>query len=159
VLANPKWQKAALALNLVGTIVLFYSFQATSSDFRLVTAPYVLPPMPAGWIPPKGFVLPPPGSKQYALCVNNYTLIESDARSGILMGHRGCPDWEDSKPAAVVNIEHPAFEGFGFFLLISGFTLQYFSVPQAATVAHLRQQIKMAQIKERDKYRQDSSGT
>jgi hypothetical protein len=157
VLANPKWQKAALALNLVGTIVLFYSFQATSSDFRLVTAPYVPPTMPAGSIPPKGFVPPPQGSKQYALCVNNFTLIQSDGRNSVLMGHRGCPDWENSRPAAVVNIEHPTFEGLGFLLLITGFTLQYFSVPQAATVAHLRQQIKMAQIQEREKHRQNSA--
>ena len=151
-LSNPKWQKAALLLNLAGTIILFYSFQATSSDFRLVTAPYVPSPRPlnsSGGMLPNRFIRPLAGTKQYALCVNNYTLIASDASSSIRLGLVGCPSWENAKPAAVVNIEHPTFEGFGFILLIIGFTLQYFSVPQAATVAHLRKELKAAQLKEK----------
>ena len=36
--SNRKWQQFALLLNLAGTALLFYSFQATSSDFKLVTA-------------------------------------------------------------------------------------------------------------------------
>jgi hypothetical protein len=85
--------------------------------------------------------------------VNNYTLLESDAVSGILLGHSGCPSWENAKPAAVVNIEHPDFEGIGFALLIIGFALQYFSVPQPATIAHLRRELKAAQLKDKSRVR------
>jgi hypothetical protein len=152
VLSNLKWQKAALLLNLAGTIILFYSFQATSSDFKLVVAPYVPPPprvLPNGQILPNRF--PSYGTKQYALCVNNYTLIASDASSSIMMGHAGCPNWENARPAAVVNIEHPTFEGIGFALLIIGFSLQYFSVPHPATISQLRKELKIAQQKEKSK--------
>jgi hypothetical protein len=148
VLSNLKWLKAALLLNLAGTIFLFYSFQATSSDFKLVVAPYVPPPLR---VLPNGQILPnrlwPAGTKQYALCVNNYALLVSDASSSIMLGHKGCPNWENAKPAAVVNIEHPAFEGLGFSLLIIGFSLQYFSVPHPATIAQLRKELKAAQLK------------
>jgi hypothetical protein len=141
VLANPKWQKAALVLNLVGTGVLFYSFQATSSDFRLVTAP-----LQRGQRLPIAAVVAGSGGnlgdRQYALCVNNYTLLSSDVASGIRLAYRGCPSWQDAKPAAVVSIEHPRFEGLGFFLLILGFGLQYFAVPQPATIAYLHNELK-----------------
>jgi hypothetical protein len=133
VLSNPKLQKAALFLNLLGAILLFYSFQATSSDFKLITTS-------------SKSVLP--DSKQYALCVNDYALIVSDGKNGISLGHPGCPDWEDARPAAVVSIEHPWFEKAGFSLLILGFLLQCFPVPQAETVAHLRKQLKSAKLRE-----------
>lgn len=131
-LANPRWQKAALLLNLVGTILLFYSFQATSSDMKLVTAPSKLFP----------------SQKQYAICVNNFALLLTDGNS-LLMGAHGCPNWADAKPAAVVNIEHPTFVEIGFILLVCGFVLQYFAVPQAATVAHIRKELRAAKLKER----------
>jgi hypothetical protein len=141
VLVNPKWQQAALLANLAGTVLLFYSFQATSSDFRLVTVPSEI------------FS----DQKQYALCVNNYVIISSDGRNGVLFGHAGCPSWDNAKPAAVVNIEHPFFEGLGFFLLISGFALQYFSVPQVATVSYYRRQLKEAKLKEKLNKRKDTA--
>ena len=147
-LVNPKWQKAALFLNLVGTALLFYSFQATSSDIRLVTAPID----PNQRRIPATVVAGGPGNlgdKQYALCVNNYTLLSSDAASGVRFGVRGCPSWQNAKPAAVVNIEHPTFEGLGFFLLMFGFALQYFAVPKAATIAYYRTEIKKAQLQEK----------
>ncbi len=68
-------------------------------------------------------------------------------RHGIEMGLPFCPNWEDARPAAVVNIEHPRFEGIGFTLLIIGFSLQSFAVPQAETVAHLREQLKTAKMR------------
>jgi hypothetical protein len=147
VLSNPKWQKAALFLNLVGTIVLFYSFQATSSDFKLVTAPYEIHDVHPFFIGPQG--IPPHGTKQYALCVNDFTIISSDIHSTVELGHAGCPNWAGAKPAAVVNIEHPTFEGIGFAMIALGFTLQYFSVPQAATITHLRKQLKAAKMREK----------
>jgi len=68
-----------------------------------------------------------------------------------MMGHAGCPNWENARPAAVVNIEHPTFEGIGFALLIIGFSLQYFSVPHPATISQLRKELKIAQQKEKSK--------
>jgi len=135
VLSNPKWQKAALCLNLVGTIVLFYSFQATSSDFKLITTAQH-----------SAFS---PDAKRYALCVNDFALIESNGNSDVTMGHKGCPDWVNAKPAAVVSIEHPVFVELGFLILIAGFVLQYFAVPQPETVAHLREQLRIIKLREK----------
>ena len=74
--SNPKWQRIALILNLAGTALLFYSFQATSSDFRLVTAT-------------SRSVLTPGEFKQYALCVNNYTILQTDSQHGMKIGSMG----------------------------------------------------------------------
>lgn len=140
-----KWQQRALILNLAGTALLFYSFQATSSDFKLVTAkPNPLDPALSSPAAIRGFGAGS-ATTDYALCVNNYTLVESDARSGVTLGHAGCPSWVDAKPAAVVNIEHPFFEGLGFISLLAGFLLQYLSIPQAQTIIDLRNQLKAAQ--------------
>lgn len=131
--ATRKWQQAALLLNLVGTVLLFYSFQATSSDFRLVTARSKSDP----------------NGKAYALCVRDYALIVTDAKNGIILGTKGCPNLPDSRSVAVVNIEHPFFEGLGFMLLVFGFALQFFSIPQPQTVADFRRQLKLAKMKEK----------
>ena len=104
-----KWTKVALVMNVAGTFLLFYSFQATSSDFRLVTA--------------KSYSVVAGEIKQYALCVNNYTLLETDSRHGIMVGSANCPDWQHARPAAVVNIEHPSFLTIGFSLLFFGFIM------------------------------------
>jgi hypothetical protein len=135
--SNPKWQRFALLLNLAGTALLFYSFQATSSDFRLVTAR-----TPKGVFSQEEFV-------RYALCVNNFALIETDSANGVRIGRRGCPDWEHSRPAAVVNIEHPFFVGMGFVTLMAGFLIQYLSVPQPKTIADLRRELKLLKAKEK----------
>ena len=65
------------------------------------------------------------------------------------MGGSECPDWENSKAAAVVNIEHPMFEGLGFTLLVLGFALQYLAVPQPKTVAALRMELKKIKAQEK----------
>jgi hypothetical protein len=127
VFSNRKWQQRALILNLLGTALLFYSFQATSSDFKLVTAKSDSAT----------------GGTLYALCVDNYTLLATDAHSGILMGHKECPSWDKARPAAVVNIEHPAFEGLGFILLLAGFLVQYLSVPQPQTIHQIREEVRV----------------
>jgi hypothetical protein len=129
VFSTRKWQQRALILNLVGTALLFYSFQATSSDFHLVTAK--THSAIAGEI------------THYALCVNNYTLLESDSKNGLIMGSKGCPSWEQSRPAAVVNIEHPAFEGLGFTILLLGFLIQYLAVPQPRTIQEMRDELRI----------------
>lgn len=133
--SNRKWYQAALALNMFGWLLLFYSFQATSSDFRLVTA--TSNSAIAGEL------------KQYALCVNNYTLLETDSHHGMYIGTQGCPDWQHARPAAVVNIEHPRFVGIGFLFVMLGFLLQYLSIPQPKTIAALRMELKKLKAEER----------
>jgi hypothetical protein len=118
--------------------LLFYSFQATSSDFRLITTKNN-----------RGSVLGD-SRKQFALCVNNYTLLRTDAVGGIVMGMNGCPDWEHARPAAVVNIEHPAFSALGFIVLLAGFLLQYLSVPQPKTVAQMREELKRLKAEQKN---------
>jgi len=130
VFSNPKWQKAALGINLAGTAILFFSFQATSSDIKLVTAPSKISPT----------------EKQYAICADGRALIISSG-DGVAIGMHNCPNWENARPAAVVNIEHPTFVGIGFGMILLGFLLQYFAVPQPETVAHLRRQLKEAKVK------------
>ena len=127
--SNRKWTQAALILNLLGTVALFYSFQATSSNFRLVTHK-------------ADSVLAAPGDEESALCVYGHAMMVAGKRGGWTIGGGPCPDWEHAKAAAVVNIEHPVFEGLGFALLIFGFALQYFAVPQPKTVAQMREELK-----------------
>ena len=119
-----------------GAIVLFISSDLIG--FQLVTTKTVSALAKSGYF------------TQYALCVNNYGLIETDSEHGMVMGSHGCPDWEHAKPAAVVNIEHPVFEGLGFLMLLAGFLLQYLSVPQPKTIAQLRQELKALKLQDRD---------
>jgi hypothetical protein len=110
VFSNRIWQQFALILNLLGTVGLFYSFQATSSNFRLVT---VKTESALG------------SFEQSALCVYRHAMMTATLPGGWSIGGGPCPDWEHSKAAAVVNIEHPFLEGLGFSLLLAGFLLQY----------------------------------
>jgi hypothetical protein len=121
-------------MNLAGTLLLFYSFQATSSSFRLVKR------QPSGLFSV---------NSEYSICVEDYTLMSTDARGGVVIGHRGCPTSQDDRRAAVVNTEHPTFITIGFFLIFFGFMILFFSVPEPKTIAQLRYEIKMLKIKER----------
>ena len=58
----------------------------------------------------------------------------------------------------MVSIEHPKFEGLGFFLLISGFALQYFAVPKAATIAYYRSELKKSTAPGEDYKRSQGKG-
>jgi hypothetical protein len=94
-------------LNIFGTILLFFSFQATSSDFMLVTTK----------------------DERAALCVGNAALFVLDQRGGLGIGTK-CPDWQTGRPTAVVNTEHPSLASSGLFLLILGFLTQLISIEQ-----------------------------
>lgn len=126
-----------MIFNLVGTVLLFYSFQATSSNLKIVTAPDTSVPGQTG--------------EQTALCAYGNTLFTaSNANKGYWeIGMRPCPNWEKARATAVVNIEHPTFEGLGFVLLLAGFLLQYLSVPQPQTIADVRKQLRL--LKEQDR--------
>jgi predicted membrane-bound dolichyl-phosphate-mannose-protein mannosyltransferase len=86
---------------------------------------------------------------EYAICVENYTLLSTNAHGGVTIGHPGCPTSEDDRAAAVVNTEHPALVEFGFGLIILGFLIQFFAVPEPTTIAKLRKQIKLLKKEQR----------
>ena len=130
-----KWTRLALALNLTGTLLLFLSFQATSSSFRLIKRHVS-----------EHFK----GEIEYSICVEDYTLLSTSGHGGLFMGGaQGCPIAQDDRRAAVVNTEHPLFITTGFSLIVIGFIIQFFAVPEPKTVAELRYQIKMLKIKEK----------
>lgn len=109
--ASRKWTRIALALNVAGGLLLFYSFQATSSSFRLVRRP----------ISAAGVLR---GSYEYDICVENYTFLATEPEAGAVeLGHAGCPTPEDDRPAAVVNTEHPNFITIGFLTILLGFII------------------------------------
>jgi hypothetical protein len=122
VFASRAWQRIALALNVIGAGILFFSFQATSSDFRLITTKV----------------------GDSALCVKGMTLQIVRHNGTWQMGGMNCPDWENAKPAAVVNFEHPSFVTVGMLLLTLGFVIQFMSVPNPKTIAQLRADLKDA---------------
>jgi len=121
VLASRGWQKGALALNLLGSALPFVLFQATSSDVKIVATI----------------------DHRTALCVAGRAMIvTSPGGSGVSIGMPACPDWENARPAAVINVEYPFFVTLGFLMLISGFVIQYFAVPDPHTIDRLRSEPK-----------------
>jgi hypothetical protein len=124
VFSSRGWTKFALATNLLGTLLLFYSFQATSSSFRLINRP-------------NG-----PFGQSYEICVGDFTLLTTDGRGSVGLGHKGCPIAANDRPAAVVNIEKPEFVTLGFLLIVAGFIVQFFAVPEPVSIAELRKQVK-----------------
>src|ERR1700691_5183089 len=99
--------RISLLLNLLGTALLFLSFQATSSNFRLITT----------------------SDGRSALCVDQRAMLIALPNGGFQMGIQKCPEWENARPAAVVNIERPSFVTLGFICTTLGFLLQFLSVP------------------------------
>jgi hypothetical protein len=86
---------------------------------------------------------------EYAICVQDFTLLKTNGANGIALGYRGCPTSVDDRPAAVVNTEHPSFITLGFCMILAGFAIQYFAVPEPKTIAQLRQEIKALRMRER----------
>lgn len=100
-----QWSRLSASLNLVGSLLLFFSFQATSTDFLLVTNP----------------------DGQSALCVGKAALFVLTLDRGLKMG-TGCPEWQSGKPTAVVNTEHPKFAFWGLLMILVGFVSQYLGI-------------------------------
>jgi hypothetical protein len=123
VFATRGWMRFALLLNLFGTVLLFLSFQATSSNFRLITT----------------------SQGDSALCVDQRALIISYAVRGMSIGTMDCPDWQNARPAAVVNVERPSFVTLGFICTTLGFLLQFLSIPTAKTIHDIRKELKELQ--------------
>jgi hypothetical protein len=93
-----------LILNLLGTVTLFYSFQATSSNLKVVTF-----------------------NDRTALCIYGQTMIMTGKNGMQMFGQEPCPDGPTTKAFAVVNIEHPIFVWVGFLSLFLGFVIQVFA--------------------------------
>lgn len=124
--ASRGWMRFALILNLAGTALLFFSFQATSSNVRIVVAP----------------------DKSTTLCIDDVLLagVLSDGRWEI--GGK-CQNVPNSRAIAVVNIEHPILVTIGFLTLVLGFVLQLFSIPSSKTVSQMRRELKQAEKAEK----------
>jgi hypothetical protein len=122
VFASRGWMRVALVCNLLGAILLFLSFQATSSNFRLVTDK----------------------SGNSALCVRDRVLVQAGVNGGMRIGIKGCPSFDNAKPVAVVTIELPWFAYCGFALTLIGFTLQYFALPGPTSLAAMREELRIA---------------
>jgi hypothetical protein len=57
-----------------------------------------------------------------------------------------CPDWADARSVAVVNLELPWMATWGLIFFSLGFLLQLLAIPNARTIAQLRQDIKKARM-------------
>ncbi len=123
--ANRKWQRIALTLNLLGMVLLFLSFQATSSNFKFVTTP----------------------EKLSYMCVYDKAFFVRSPEGGLSMGVFDCP--QKARAAAIVNAEHPAFIFIGFGLSGLGFLLQLLSIPSSKTIAEIRSELKQARLQEK----------
>jgi hypothetical protein len=106
-------------MNLIGTVLLFLSFQATSSNVRIVKEL----------------------DGTTAVCVDKISLFRSFA-SGAWQLSGPCPDWDTGRPAAVVIIEKPLFVTIGFTLTSLGFLLQFLSLPSPKTIAQMHKELK-----------------
>lgn len=124
--ASRGWMRVALVANLAGAILLFLSFQATSSNFRLISTK----------------------DGNHAICVQNTALVIKTP-TGYGVGWAECPDWKDSRPAAIVNFEHPILVTIGFAMLSLGFLLQILAIPSPKTIAQMRTDIKVAKTQQR----------
>lgn len=106
-----KYQMARLSagLNFLGALLVFLSFQATSTNFLLVTGP----------------------QNTSALCIGDRAMFLMTNDGGVGIGTT-CPKGEDTKPTAVVNSDAPWLGYLGWGILASGFIMQFFSVEKSS---------------------------
>ena len=118
-----KWFAFSASLSvLVGTIVLFFAFQTTSSDFRFVTA--------------KNGVR--------SLCVDNRTMLMALPNGGWSVGSNRCYEWDTGDPAAIVKVENPKGVWLGFGLVVLGSFMQLLtSFGSNRTEAELRNELRV----------------
>jgi hypothetical protein len=111
--------RASAFLNLVGSLLVFLSFQPTSTRLLLVTSKDV-------------------NNKTVAFCIGDRAVFGLAADGGTQIGY-ACPQTENMKPTVVANGDAPWMAKFGWFLLLVGFVLQVFSIePSKLTSEDLR---------------------
>jgi hypothetical protein len=118
--------RCALVLNLLGTALLFFSFQATSSNVRLIRT----------------------DNGNTAFCLNDYAPVTIQPNGTWLM-NAPCPNVQKARPIAIVNIERPILVSVGFSVLVAGFLLQLLAIPSAKTIARMRKELKESAKKEK----------
>ena len=152
---DPRWARVALLLNLVGTILLALSFQATSSDFRLVTATNVdfmaasdydllKQPQDQNLIPPAVHHY----DKVFGICSRDRMLIGeglygNEGYTAVIISTPGCPDSKHAKSAAVINTEHPSFLYVGLVCSAFGFFIQLLIVHRRKTIAEINDEMRV----------------
>jgi hypothetical protein len=94
------------ALNFVGALLVFLSFQATSSDFFLTHL----------------------GGGEHALCVGKEALVIWGVNRMQIGIPNGCAGASETPKVAIVALESPTLEKFGWGMLLLGFFLQTFSI-------------------------------
>jgi hypothetical protein len=121
VFASRGWMRVALLFNLVGTALLFFAFQATSSNINIVQSD--------------------DGSTTFCIGHSGFIRHMPDGRLGLL---GECPPpTRGSRPISVVNIEHPFFVTLGFLFTVMGFTIQILALPSAKTIAQMQAEVRM----------------
>jgi hypothetical protein len=121
VFSNRKWMRIALFLNLLGTVLLYLSFQATSSTVKIVRTT----------------------DGRTALCMGEIGVFAN--KGNVVEFGLGCPDPTNARPIAIVTVEKPALIYIGFALLTLGFLTQLLSVPSPKTLAQMRADVKAAE--------------
>lgn len=101
------WMAQVAAIcNFLGAVLVFVSFQATSTDLLMIANK----------------------DQSFAFCIGDRAIF------GLTPGGRGtyigaaCPQGADAKPAAVVSTDYPNLTKFGWVLVGVGFFLQLFSL-------------------------------
>lgn len=102
--ASRRWMRFALFCNLLGTLLIFLSFQALSSNVKLLKS-----------------------NNETAICASGTAIVE--ATNSIVTGSGPCTDWPQAKATTLVSVEHPRTVALGFVLLLLGFFLQWFAIP------------------------------
>lgn len=124
--ANRTWMRIALFFNLTGTVLLFLSFQATSSNLIIKRA----------------------SNGSTAMCIDRSGIAVTNPEGAWELGGL-CPDWPSARPTAVVNVERPYLVTIGFIFASLGFLLQVMATPSVKTIAQIRADLKAAKLQER----------
>lgn len=114
------WMRLALIFNLLGTALLYLSFQATSSTVKIMTDS-------------RGFT---------AICMNQTAVIVTGLNGSALFGGGFCKPGPESKPIALVTIERPLLIYTGFAILLAGFLIQLLAIPSPKSLAQMRAEVK-----------------
>ncbi|HEX4487065.1 MAG TPA: hypothetical protein VH088_12405 [Terriglobales bacterium] len=113
--------QVSAVLNLLGALLVFFSFQATSNDFILVSTP----------------------DGEAAFCVGGKAMFGT-FNKGLLI-NTDCPKGKNFKPTAVVVNDSPYLGYLGWGLLGLGFILQFFSIEKPTMSAEQLRTLRKAQ--------------